>query len=52
MPVVISIGHLLTPTTTSKQVEAEIDSLRSQLTRLTELRDQYRAEEEAGTRKP
>lgn len=51
MTVISSLNHLMTPETTSKRVQAEIDALESHLGRLTELRDQYLKEEEAGKRK-
>lgn len=52
MAFVFSLSHLMTPTTTSKQVDAEIAALQGQIVKLTELRDKYREEEKAGTRKP
>ncbi len=52
MAIIISLSHLMTPTTTSKHVEAEITALQGQIVKLTELRDKYREEEKAGTRKP
>jgi len=49
---VISMSHLMTPSTTSKHIQAEIDVLQRGIESLTRLRDQYLKEEKAGTRKP
>ena len=51
MALIYSFSHLMTSETTSAKVQAEIDFLQTQITRLTELRDRYAKEEKAGTRK-